>query len=112
MPYREVTKRDWWKVGRYILLAVVVIVVTATILIPMDWPVGFDVWIALFVCGSLFLLVRWHANSTAYHCSACGFEFEISAFTDFASLQVPNKKYLKCPQCGKRNWMTVLMKKD
>jgi hypothetical protein len=32
--------------------------------------------------------------------------------TDFAGLQVPDKKYLKCPQCGKRDWARVLMKKD
>jgi DNA-directed RNA polymerase subunit RPC12/RpoP len=112
MPYREVTKRDWWKVGGYILLTFVLIVVSATILIRMNWPVGFVVWISVFVSGSLFLLVRWHANSTAYRCPECGYEFEISAFTDFASLQIPNKKYLKCSQCEKRNWMTVLMKKD
>jgi DNA-directed RNA polymerase subunit RPC12/RpoP len=112
MPYREVTKRDWWRVGWYILLTVVVIVVTATILIPMAWPVGFIVWLATFASGGLFLLVRWHANNTAYRCPACGWEFEISVFIDFASPHMPNKKYLKCPQCGKRNWATVLMKMD
>ena len=112
MPYREVTRRDWWRVGGYVLLTVAVIVVTGAILIPVAWPVGLIVWLATFVSGTLFLLVRWHANNTAYRCPACGYEFEISAFTDFASLQVPDKKYLKCPQCGKRNWATVLMKKD
>jgi len=111
MLYREVTKRDWWRVGGYILLTAVVIVVSATILIPVSWPVGIIVWLVVFVSGSLFLLVRWHANNTAYRCSACGYEFEISVLTDFASLQVPDGKYLRCPQCRKRNWATVLMKK-
>ena len=112
MPYRDVTKRDWWRVSGYTLLTVAFIVVTAVILIPMARPVGIIVWLAIFVSGGLFLLVRWHAKSTAYRCPACDHEFEISAFTDLASLQVPDKKYLKCPQCGKRNWATVLMKKD
>ncbi|MCJ7617108.1 MAG: hypothetical protein MUO43_11295 [Desulfobacterales bacterium] len=110
MPYRDVTKRDWWKVAAYILLTIAIIVVTAVILIPMAWPVGLVAWLAIIVSGSLFLLVRWHAGSTAYRCPACEHEFEISVFTDFVSPQVPDKKYLKCPQCGKRNWATVLMK--
>ena len=110
MPYREVTKSDWWRVGAYTLLAVAIIAITALILIPVAWPVGLVVWLALFVSGDLFLLVRWHANSTAYRCPACEHEFELSVFTDLVSPHVPDKKYLKCPQCGKRNWATVLMK--
>jgi DNA-directed RNA polymerase subunit RPC12/RpoP len=112
MSHRRVTKRDWWKVGGYILLAAAIIVVTARILIPVAWPIGFAVWLAVFVSGGLFLLVRWHAKSTAYRCPACGSEFEISVLTDFASLQLPGRKYLKCPQCGKRSWATVLMRTD
>ena len=112
MPYREVTKADWWQVGWYILLTFVVIVASAIILIPVAWPVGLVAWLAIFVSGSLILLVRWHANNTGYRCPACAHEFEISVFTDFASLQVPHGKYLKCPRCSKRNWATVLMKKD
>jgi len=112
MSYREVTKRDWWKVGAYTLLTVAIIVVTAVILIPIAWPVGLVAWLAIIVSGSLFLLVRWHAGSTAYRCPACEHEFEISVFTDLVSPHVlPDKKYLKCSQCGKRNWATVLMKK-
>lgn len=112
MPYREVTKRDWWRVGVYTLLTLAVIAISGAILIPVAWPVGPVVWLAIFVSGSLLLLVRWHANNTAYRCPACGYEFEISVFTDFASLQVPHRKYVKCPQCGKRDWATVLMKKS
>jgi DNA-directed RNA polymerase subunit RPC12/RpoP len=110
MPYRKVTSRDWWRVGAYILLTVAVLVVSAVILVPMARPVGLFVWLAFFAGGGLFLLVRWHAHHTAYRCPACGDEFEISVFTDFVSPQVPNKKYLKCPHCGQRNWATVLMK--
>ena len=112
MPYRRVATRDWWIVGGYVLLAATVMVVTAWILIPVAWPIGFAAWLAVFVGGSLFLLVRWHAKSTAYRCPACRYEFDISVLTNFASPQLPGKKYLKCPQCGKRNWATVLMKKN
>jgi hypothetical protein len=112
MPYREVTKSDWWKVGGYVLLTVAVIAVAAVILIPAAWPVGFIAWLAIFVVGGMFLLVRWHADNTAYRCPVCGHAFEISVFTDFTSPQVPNRKLLKCPQCGRRDWAAVLMKEE
>jgi DNA-directed RNA polymerase subunit RPC12/RpoP len=111
MPYREETNRDWWRVGGFFLLLVVIIFGTARILIPVSWPVGFVVWLVIFVSSSLFLLVRWHTNNTAYHCPACSHQFVISMFTNFTSPHFPNKKYLKCPQCDVRNWATVLMKK-
>jgi len=111
MSYREVTKRDWWKVGAVTLLTVAIIVITAVILIPIAWPVGLVAWLAVIFSGSLFLLVRWHTGTTAYRCPTCEHEFEISVLTDLVSPHVPDKKYLQCPQCGKRNWATVLMKK-
>ena len=111
MPYREVTRRDWMKVGAYILLTIIVIAVGALALVPGARPLEMALWLVLFF-GGLFLLVRWHANSTAYRCPACGHEFEISTLTDFISPHTTSKKFLKCPQCGKRKWATVLMKKD
>ena len=110
MPYRQPTSRDRWKTGLYILLTIIIIVVTGMILMQMFGAVGLVVWIAVFVAGSLFLLVRWHAKNTAYRCRVCGHEFEISTGTDLMSPHVPEKKYLKCPQCGKRSWATVLVK--
>lgn len=56
------------------------------------------------------IIVRWHAGVTAYRCTQCGHEFEITTMTNFLSPHLPERKYLKCPACGKRDWMTVLMK--
>ena len=112
MPYRPVTNRDRWKAGGYTLLTTVVIAIAGVILTLVSGPVGWVVWLAIVVSGSLFLLARWHANSTAYRCPVCGHEFEISVFTDLVSPHVPDVKYLRCPHCGKRNWMTVLVKME
>jgi DNA-directed RNA polymerase subunit RPC12/RpoP len=72
------------------------------------------VWIVLTAAG-LILLVFWHAKATAYHCPRCGYEFEISLFTDFLSPHGVNKeggwKYLKCPSCHHRSRMEILVKK-
>lgn len=112
MPYREVTAKDWRKVALYILLALLVIAVSGWLLIPLAKPIGMIVWLAVIVAGALFFLVKWHARSTAYRCPACGQEFEISILADFISPQVPDKKYLKCPHCGRREWAAVLMKEE
>jgi DNA-directed RNA polymerase subunit RPC12/RpoP len=111
MPPREANNKDRWKVAAYILLTIVVIAAGAAALLPGAGPREMVLWLVIFF-GGLFLLVRWHARSTAYRCPACGHEFEISTLTDFLSPHTTSKKFLKCPQCGKRKWATVLLKKD
>ena len=111
MPNREGTRKDQLKLGAYILLTILVIAAGAAVLLPGSRPFEMGLWLAIFFCG-LFLLFRYHANNTAYRCPQCGHEFEISVLTDFISPHTTTKKYLKCPQCGKRKWATVLLKKD
>jgi DNA-directed RNA polymerase subunit RPC12/RpoP len=71
------------------------------------------VWVAL-VIGGLLILVSWHAKATAYHCSRCNNEFEISILTDFFSPHGIDReggwKYLKCPNCSNRSRMKILVK--
>lgn len=107
--YRETKKEDWTKTIINVLIFSAVIIIGAILLLPVYWPVWFIV-----VIGGLFLLVRWHTKNFAYRCSECGHEFEISAFTNFISLQTLGKgggwKYLKCPKCQKRAKAAVLKK--
>jgi DNA-directed RNA polymerase subunit RPC12/RpoP len=107
--YKETVKGDWVTTMRYIALLLAVIILGAIFLLP-SYPY---IWLVLFL-GSLFLLVRWHANTFAYQCSQCGHEFEISTLTDFISPQGLSKrggwKYLKCPQCHERARATVIKK--
>lgn len=112
MSYREVTKKDQLKAIGYLALMIMFNVLTAISLVPKAWPIGLVAWLVLCFGGSLFLLVRWHARNTAYRCTACAWEFEISFFTDFISPHFPNKKLLKCPRCDERNWAEILMKED
>jgi len=112
MAYRDVTGIDRLKVVGYMMLMILFNVVTAVVLMPRDWPWGFLIWLIVCFCGSLFLLVRWHARVTAYRCPTCAEEFEISIMSDFISPHLPNKKYLKCPHCDEKGWVEVLMKAD
>jgi len=108
MKHREPTGRDWLKAGLYIALAIGTIVLSMVLLLPLG-PVGVILWVGAAV-GAMYLLVRWHARSTVYRCPDCGHEFEISVLTDFISPHWGSRKYLKCPECCRRDWATVLMK--
>jgi uncharacterized protein with PIN domain len=48
----------------------------------------------------------------AYRCPVCGEVFEISATENFLGPNGVNKKYLKCPKCGKRGWVEILRIKE
>ncbi len=97
----------------YVAAFVVVIVTGAAILLPAHRAIGFMAWLAL-AAGGLFLLVGWHARTSAYRCAKCGHQFEISVWRDLISPHAPSKeggwKYLRCPQCGQRSRATVVPK--
>ena len=107
--YQEVTKKDWARKIIYIAVFTIIIAMGAIFLLSKF----LYLWLIL-VAISLFLLVRWHAKNTAYRCSKCRHEFEISTFKDFISPHGPSKsggwKYLKCPKCHERSKATVLRK--
>jgi len=107
--YQKTTKGDWIRTIVYIAVFVAVIIIGAIFLLPAY----FYIWLILFI-GGLFLLVRWHAKNFAYRCPKCGYEFEISTFTDFISPHGLSKnggwKYLKCPKCHERSRATVIKK--
>ena len=111
MKYRKPTLADWRRTAIYMSVYIVAIGGGAFLLLPRGiW--GALVWAVVVVCG-LFVLVRWHAKSTAYRCAKCSYEFEISLLTDLISPHGTGNggwKYLKCPQCRQRTRANVLVK--
>jgi DNA-directed RNA polymerase subunit RPC12/RpoP len=113
--YGEVNKGDWSRTIIYVLLFAAALVIGAIYLLPAYWYV----W-SILVVGGLFLLVRWHARSFAYHCPKCGHEFEISTVKDFVSPNgivrrsggVQGWKYLSCPKCHERVKALTIKKKS
>jgi DNA-directed RNA polymerase subunit RPC12/RpoP len=108
--YREPKRKEWLKTLIYITVYLVVLAFTGVYLLLSYWYV----WVALAAYG-LIILVSWHAKATAYLCSRCGYEFEISPLTDFFSPHGVDRnggwKYLKCPNCSKISRMEILVKK-
>jgi DNA-directed RNA polymerase subunit RPC12/RpoP len=93
-----------------VLHAILLTIASGCVLAETAWPIGSLAWMLLFVGGTLYLIVRWHADTTAYRCANCGHEFEISPRRDFLSPHILNKKLLKCPGCGTRTWATGVPK--
>ena len=105
--YWEVTERDWYGTALALLAFVAVIVILSVFLLPGYWYL----WL-LVIGGGVALLAEWHAKNFAYRCPACGEVFEVSTLEDFLGPDVVNKKYLKCPKCGKRAWTDILKIKE
>ena len=108
--YRNVTRKDWTRTLLYVCVAALFVSGSGFALASRFWPLGLILWALVFAGGSLFLLVRWHAKTTAYRCPECSNEFEISTVTDFVSPHLPNRTFLKCPKCGRRRWATILVR--
>jgi len=111
-PYRKPTRSDWVKTVVYLAVYIGAISMGAFLLLTRG-TVGIVVW-ALVVVGGLILLVRWHSKITAYRCTNCGHEFEISFLTDLISPHGVGSggawKYLRCPQCNRRIRAEVLIR--
>jgi DNA-directed RNA polymerase subunit RPC12/RpoP len=88
----------------YILLLLVLIFIGAIILAFLHMSLSYLAW-AILIAIALYLLVQWHAKNTLYKCPSCGKAFKISTLIDFISPHYPNKKWLKCPGCGRRSWI-------
>ena len=86
------------------------VIVGTTFLDPEARPIWLAFWGAAVMAGALFLLVRWHARTTAYRCPKCAAEFEIEPLKDFMSPHFFDRKYLRCPACGERAWAKEISK--
>ena len=112
MAYRKSNRADRARTAVYVAIYTAAIGIGAFFLIPRGAAEALA-W-AVIAIGGAFLMIRWHAQNTAYRCRLCGHEFEISIVTDAISPHGPGGggwKYLRCPQCGKRTKAEILMKK-
>ena len=77
--------------------------ISALILTPISWPIGFALW-AIIVLVSLLAMVRWHSVVSEYRCPECGHLFSIGMVTDLLSPHGIGGnggwKLLTCPKCG------------
>jgi hypothetical protein len=96
MKYRKLNIGDVMAVIVRLIILVIIEIGSAIILLP-NYMI---IWIIL-----MFLLVawiiNWHSRNFGYECDKCGHKQMISFFKEFGSLNLVNRKYLKCKKCKK-----------
>jgi hypothetical protein len=105
--HREVTQSNWYETAQVLFAFIAVIIISSVFLLPGHWYL----WL-MIISGGLALLVARHAKNFAYLCPGCSEVFEVSKFEDFISPNSVNKKYLRCPRCGRRTWADILRIKE
>ena len=112
--YKVVGLKDLLLDVIFIIILIATLSMFSIWLMPNLWPLWLLMWISIL----LFIIVR-DTKTTGYRCRKCHHEFEITIFTNIASLHglSRNKKLgvfgwssLKCPKCAKRT-NAILLKK-
>jgi ribosomal protein L32 len=89
--------------------------ISALILTPINWPIGFSLWV-IIVLVLLLAIVRWHSMISVYRCPECGHLFRIGTITDlFSPHGIGGNggwKLLTCPKCGSYVRAHVLLKEE
>ena len=103
------------KVGRltYLLLSLyIVIIVMSGYLISILGGLFSYIIIGIDIAFLLFL-IYFHSSQNAYVCPYCKYKFTINFFQDMFSFNNGKKgKYLKCPNCHKRSWISETYKEN
>lgn len=84
--------------------SLIIALISALVLTFSIAPLVIAVPIVLGLALFLFLIVRSNARLTAYACTKCSAQFQVSACVDFLSPHKPNRKLLRCPQCSNVDW--------
>lgn len=108
MKYRKVKTKDVLEVIWRLIVFVFIEMVAAIWLLEngmMGW------WIVVLVV-LLFWIVSWHCHYFGYECDKCGHKQQISFGKEFGSLNLINRKYLKCEKCKKWNRAKILVVKE
>ena len=97
MKYRKVKFKDVWETIWRLIVFVIVEIITAIWLLEngLMW-----LWF-LVLAGLLVWIVNWHCHYFGYECDKCGHKQQINFLKEFYTLNLVNRKYLKCEKCKK-----------
>lgn len=91
----------------FIFLGSYIGIVVAGFLLTIQIGGIYPVLMAGITIVLLFGLIYYHSSVNAYICPNCKNKFTIGFFQDMFSLNgVKKGKYLKCPQCNQRAWIS------
>jgi len=103
--YREPDRNDVVQALLYLAAYVAALVAGAFFLMPKYWYL-----MLIIVLGCFLLLVRWQTRAFGYECESCGSRFDISLAANLTAVNWGTRRYLRCPECGRRRWVRTLAK--
>ena len=105
MKYRKVKIKDAMAVVWRLIIFVGLEIMAAIFLLEkgLMW-----IWILVMV-GLLTWIVNWHCRYFGYECDKCGHKQQIDFLKEFYTLNLFNRKYLKCEKCKKWNRAKLLV---
>jgi len=107
MKYRKVQIKDVLVVVWRLLIFVAIEILTAIWLINIGMI--FWWWVVLVVL--MVWIVNWHCKYFGYECAKCGCKQQINFWKEFWTINLINKKYLKCEKCKKWSRAKILVAK-
>ena len=105
MTYRKVKIKDALAVIWRLVIFVGLEIMAAMFLLEkgLMW-----IWVLIMV-GLLGWIVNWHCRYFGYECDKCGHKQQIDFLKEFYTLNLFNRKYLKCEKCHKWNRAKLLV---
>lgn len=105
MTYRKVKIKDALAVVWRLAIFVSLEILAAVFLLEkgLMW-----IWVLIMV-GLLGWIVNWHCRYFGYECDKCGHKQQIDFLKEFYTLNLFNRKYLKCEKCHKWNRAKLLV---
>lgn len=105
MKFRKVELKDALAVVWRLIIFVGLEIMAAIFLLEkgLMW-----IWILAMV-GLLGWIVNWHCQYFGYECDKCGHKQQIDFLKEFYTLNLFNRKYLKCEKCHKWNRAKLLV---
>lgn len=107
ITYRKIKLKDALAVIWRIMIFVAIEIMTANYLLEkgLIW-----LWI-LIIFLLLAWIVSWHCRYFGYECDKCGHKQTITFIKEFLTINLINRKYLKCEKCGKWSRAKLLVVK-
>ncbi len=109
--FREPTPAERRSDVRAMVVYVLSTSIAAGVLASVRFPSGLVVWVVL-VLTSTTLLVHRNARRSGYRCLHCGYEFQVTTWTELISFQGMGGggwKYLRCPRCDLKSRAKALV---
>lgn len=108
MKYRKVKIKDVWEVIWRLIIFIAIEMVSAIMLLENNLMI---LWVIVLL-GLLIWIINWHCHYFGYECDKCGHKQQINFWKEFGSLNLVNRKYLKCEKCKKWSRAKILVVKE